>query len=122
LEKISKYISRKFGKGFTFLIVPNSGAGVKSILIPISLALVIIAIVVFNIYIYFGYTTQIWTIFHLRQVQHRVEVKNHQLLGEQSAVKPTLKKSYQMVDELNDFKKKRIRIDTSWKSIQQKGG
>lgn len=122
MEKISKYISKKLGRGFTFLVVPNSSAGVKSILIPISLAVVILTVIVFNIYIYFGYTTQIWTIFHLRQVKHIVEVKNRQLLREQREVKPTLKKSYQMVDELNDVKKKRIRIDTSWKSIQPKGG
>lgn len=123
LEKIIKYIKRKMGRGFTFMVVPNSsGANVKSINIPFSLALVVIIIVSFNIYIFLGYTTQIGTIYNLRNEKHMVEVKNRKLLKEQKEVKPTLRKSYKIVDELNELKKDRTRIDIIWKSIQQKGG
>jgi murein DD-endopeptidase MepM/ murein hydrolase activator NlpD len=123
LDKIVKFIKRKFGRGFTFLVVPNSsGANVKSISIPFSIALMVFAIIVFNIYIFWGYTTQIWTIYDLRQSKHMTEVKNHKLLKEQREVKPTLKKSYIIVNELNEIKKERIRLNSIWKAIQQKGG
>ncbi len=123
LDKVVKYIKRKMGRGFTFMLVPNSsGANVKSINIPFSLALVVIAMIGFNIYIFFGYTTQIKTIVNLRSEKHKISVKNEKLLNEQKEVKPTLKKSYKMVEELNRVQKDRIRINGIWKSIQQKGG
>lgn len=123
LDKVVKYIKRKMGRGFTFMLVPNSsGANVKSINIPFSLALVVIAMIGFNIYIFFGYTTQIKTIVNLRSEKHKISVKNEKLLNEQKEVKPTLKKSYKMVEELNRVQKDRIRINSIWKSIQQKGG
>lgn len=111
------------GRGFTFMVVPNScGANVKSINIPFSLALVVIVIIAFNIYIFLGYTTQIGTIFKLKTHLSDVNKKNGKLLKEQKEVKPTLRRSYKIVDELNQVKKDRTRINAIWKSIQQKGG
>jgi murein DD-endopeptidase MepM/ murein hydrolase activator NlpD len=111
------------GRGFTFMVVPNSsGANVKSINIPFSLALVVIVIISFNVYIFLGYTTQIGTIFKLKTHLSDVRNKNHKLQKEQKEVKPTLRKSYKIVDELNQIKKDRTRINAIWKSIQQKGG
>lgn len=123
MEKVVRYIKRKMGRGFTFLVVPNSsGANVKSINIPFSLALVVVLIISFNLYIFLGYTTQIGTIFNLKSNLSDVKDKNHKLLKEQKEVKPTLRKSYKIVDDLNQIKKDRTRINTMWKSIQQKGG
>jgi murein DD-endopeptidase MepM/ murein hydrolase activator NlpD len=123
LEKVVKYIKRKMGRGFTFMVVPNScGANVKSINIPFSLALVVIVVIVVNVYFFLGYTVQIGTIYDLRTAKHKVEVKNKKLLKEQKEVKPTLQKSYKIVDQLNQIKKDRTRINTLWRSIQQKGG
>lgn len=105
------------------MVVPNSsGANVKSINIPFSLALVVILIISFNIYIFVGYTAQIGTIVNLKNSLTEVKQKNRKLLKEQKEVKPTLQKSYKIVDDLNQVKKDRIRITTIWKSIQKKGG
>lgn len=123
MEKAIRYIKRKMGRGFTFMVVPNSsGANVKSINIPFSLALVVFLIISFNIYIFVGYTTQIGTIFNLKNNLSEVKKKNQKLLTEQKEVKPTLRKSYKIVDELNQIKKDRTRINTIWRAIQQKGG
>lgn len=123
MEKVIKYIRRKMGRGFTFMVVPNSsGANVKSINIPFSLALVVIVIIAFNVYIFLGYTTQIKTIFNLKNHLSEVKHENKRLKTEQKEVKPTLRKSYKIVDELNEMKKVRTRISTIMRSIQQKGG
>jgi hypothetical protein len=73
MVKLTKYLKKKCGNGFTFLIVPNSSGGrVKSLAIPFSLALVIIAIIVFNTYVFVRYTTQIGEIF---QLNHHLKLK-----------------------------------------------
>ena len=123
MEKALRYIKRKMGRGFTFMVVPNScGANVKSINIPFSLALVVILIISFNVYIFVGYTAQIGTIFNLKHNLSDVKKRNHKLLKEQKEVKPTLQRSYKIVNELNQVKRDRTRINTVWKSIQQKSG
>lgn len=122
MYKIKKYIKRKCGKGFTFLVVPNSPGAVRSLAIPFSAALLIFGIVAFNIYIFVGYTTQIWQI---QKYRYEIRVKNSQiskLEKEQREVQPTLKRSYQIAAELSRLKVEREKLLSSWKAIQQKGG
>jgi murein DD-endopeptidase MepM/ murein hydrolase activator NlpD len=122
VNKIKKYIKRKCRKGFTFLIVPNSPGAVRSCAIPFSAALLILGIVIFNIYIFVGYTTQIWQI---QKYRYEIRVKNSQiskLEKEQREVQPTLKRSYQIAAELSRLKVEREKLLSSWKAIQQKGG
>lgn len=122
MNKIKKYIKQKCGKGFTFLIVPNSPGAVRSCAIPFSAALLIFGIIIFNIYIFVGYTTQIWQI---QQFRHEIRVKNtriSKLEKEQREVKPTLKRSYQIAAELSRLKVEREKLLSTWKAIQQKGG
>ena len=123
MDKAVKFIKRKFGRGFTFLVVPNSsGGGTKSITIPFSVALVIVLIIVINISIFLGFFIQVGTIYGLNISKNETDHLNRKLLKEQAQVKPTLKKSYKMVAELNELKKELTRLNTTWKSIQQKGG
>jgi murein DD-endopeptidase MepM/ murein hydrolase activator NlpD len=123
LDKAVKFIKRKFGRGFTFLVVPNSsGANTRSITIPFSLILVVITIIVFNLVLFIGFFVQVGTIYTQSQTIYQTKRENHKLHKEQREVKPTLKKSYIIVEELNVIKKERIRINSIWKSIQQKGG
>lgn len=120
--KIKKYIKKKCGKGFTFLVVPNSPGAVRSFAIPFSAALLVFGIVVFNIYIFVGYTTQIWQI---QKYRNEIRVKNariSKLEKEQREVQPTLKRSYEIAAELSRLKVEREKLLNSWKAIQQKGG
>lgn len=122
MGRLMKSIKKRFGKGFTFLIVPNTGGAVKSYAIPFSLALLIIAIIGFNVYIFVGYTTQIGQIAHFRAEIKSQDKKISNLLTEQREVRPTLKKSYQMAEELSKLKKERARILSTWRNVLQKGG
>ncbi len=123
MKKILKYIKKKFGKGFTFMLVPNSSGGqVKSVGIPFWSVLCIAVIIVFNLYVFFAYTMQVKQIYHFRE---DVRAKKHQIAKlekEQREVKPTLQKSYQIAEELSRLKLERTKILTIWRAIQQKGG
>ncbi len=123
MGKAWKYVKRKLGRGFTFLVVPNSsGANTKSVTIPFSLIVVVLAIIIFNITIFIGFIIQAGTIYGQNQTIYQTRKHNRKLLKEQREIKPTLEKSYKIVEELNRIKRDRIRINTTWKAIQQKGG
>ena len=122
MSKMMKTIKKRFGKGFTFLIVPNTGGAVKSYAIPFSLALLIIGIIGFNLYIFVGYTTQIGQIQEFRTKIKTRDEKIDSLLSEQREVRPTLQKSYQMVEDLSELKQERSRILSTWRNVLQKGG
>jgi murein DD-endopeptidase MepM/ murein hydrolase activator NlpD len=120
--KIIKYLKRKCGNGFTFLVVPNSSGSVKSLTIPFSVALVVAAIILFNIYIFGGFTTQIFRIYNYKQDIKQKKTEITKLRHEQKEVKPALNKSFKIADQLNDLQKERVQILSHWKAIQQKGG
>lgn len=123
MKRVWKYIKKKLGKGFTLMLVPNSSGGrVKSIGIPFSAALLITGIIVFNIYIFIGYTTQVGQIYHFRLSIRERDRRINKLLSEQREVKPTLLRSYKIAEELSRLKAERARLLTTWRAIQQKGG
>jgi murein DD-endopeptidase MepM/ murein hydrolase activator NlpD len=123
MKRTVKFIKKKFGKGFTFMLVPNSSGGrVKSLGIPFWLVLIITGVIGFNLYVFFAYTVQVKEIYLFRQ---DVSVKKHRIAkleNEQREVKPTLQRSYQIADELSRLKLERKKIMTTWQAIQQKGG
>ncbi len=105
------------------MLVPNScGGRVKSVGIPFSAAIVITGIIIFNIYIFIGYTTQIGEIYRFKQDIHEKKQRISKLLSEQKEVQPTLKRSYQIAEELSRLKLERAKILTTWRAIQRKGG
>jgi murein DD-endopeptidase MepM/ murein hydrolase activator NlpD len=123
LKRILKYIKKKWGKGFTFMLVPNSSGGrVKSVGIPFWSALIITGIIAFNIYVFFAYTVQIKAIYNFQQ---DIRIKKHRITkleNEQKEVRPTLQRSYKIAEELSQLKLERTKLLTIWRAIQQKGG
>jgi murein DD-endopeptidase MepM/ murein hydrolase activator NlpD len=122
LEKVIKYIKKRFGKGFTLMLVPNSHEAVKSISIPFSLALVIVGVIIFNIYIFVGYSTQVGQIYHFQKTISEKNQRIAKLENEQRQVSPALERSRQIAEELSRLRSERDKLIKTWRSIQQKGG
>jgi murein DD-endopeptidase MepM/ murein hydrolase activator NlpD len=122
LEQAIKYIKKRFGKGFTLMLVPNSHEAVKSVSIPFSLALIIVGIVVFNIYIFVGYSTQVGQIYHFQKTIGEKNQRIAKLEAEQRQVGPALERSHQITEELSRLRSERDKLIKTWRAIQQKGG
>ncbi len=108
--------------GFTFMLVPNSTGTIHTISIPFSVVVITLGIILFNIYIFIGFTTQVWQI---KNFHRQLAVKNQriaQLRRERKEVQPTLEKTLHTLDKLNQLKKERERLMATWRAIQQKGG
>jgi hypothetical protein len=122
LKRFYKFIKKKWGKGFTFMLVPNSSGGrVKSLGIPFWATVLITGIIAFNIYVFFAYTIQIKAIYNFRADIHTKKHVIAKLENEQREVKPTLQRSYQTAEELSRLKLERTKLLTTWRAIQQKG-
>ncbi len=122
MKKVLKWIKTHFGKGFTFMVVPNSSSQIRSISIPFSAVIILLGIILFNLYIFIGFTTQVWQIYQFRQ---KISQKNQlitELEKEQREVKPTLEKSRETFEALNRLKAERERLLSTWRAIQQKSG
>lgn len=104
------------------MIVPNSAGSIKTYGLPFYLLVIIVGIILFNIYVFIGFTTQVWQIYHFQKEIHQKDQWIAKLIHEQKEVKPTLKRSYQIAAELTSLKAERERILRTWRSIQQKGG
>jgi hypothetical protein len=123
LKRVLKFIKKKLGKGFTFMLVPNSSKGkVKSVGIPFWATCIITGIIVFNLYVFFAYTIQVKDIYHFRKDIRHKKHEIAKLESEQREVKPTLRRSYQIAEELSRLKLERTKILATWRAIQQKGG
>jgi len=102
------------------MIVPNSSGEIRSWVIPFSAILIVVSIILFNVYVFISFTTQVWQI---KRIHKEITTKNHQiskLVMEQQAIKPTLQRSYQMIDELNRIKTEREKIEKTWRTVQKK--
>jgi hypothetical protein len=91
-KKFIKLLRKKMV--YSILVIPNSSDHkVKSCYIPFSLALFIISFIVFNIYIFFGYSVQVWQInvFH-QDIIARSHLIN-KLYAEKTKVIPSLEKN-----------------------------
>lgn len=123
MKRIFKFIHKKWGKGFTFMLVPNSSGGrVKSVGIPFWLALIITGVIAVNLYVFLAYTVQIKQIYNFRQDIRLKEREITKLENEQREVRPTLQRSYKIAEELSRLKLERTKLLTTWRAIQQKGG
>jgi len=122
LAGLWKKIKKKFGKGITFLVVPNSYGSVKSIAIPFPVIILILLIIIFNVLVFVGFTTQVREIYHIRKEIWNKDLQIARLKREQKEIQPTLEKSKQILEELNRLKMERAKLMNTWKSIQQKGG
>ncbi len=122
MPKCLKLLYSRCKKGFTFMVVPNNSGQIRSIAIPFYAIVLILVVIIFNLYIFIGYTTQIWK---LDSIKKQIFVKNRQielLKREQGHVKPTLDKARKTLEELNQLKKEREQLLATWRNIQQKSG
>lgn len=122
LQKMIKAVKMKMGKGFTLMMVPNSGSTIKSFRIPFTVVLIVLMILFCNVYIFIGYVKQIWSINHFKRELSYKDRQIVQLLQDQKKVKPALQKSYQITAELNRLKQERLKLMESLKNLQQKYG
>lgn len=122
INRCFKSLIKNLRQGFTFLILPNSPSDkVITWPIPFFIALVIIGIIVFNIYTFVAFTTQIGQIKRFRQ---DIEAKKQlivKLRTEQSRITPVLDKSHRINTELNLLKHEQASINNIWKRIRVKG-
>ncbi len=122
MPKFLKLLYSRCKRGFTFMVVPNTSGQIRSIAIPFYAIVLILVVISFNLYIFIGYTTQIWK---LDSIKRQISAKNrqiHLLKREQGHVKPTLDKARKTLEELNQLKKEREQLLTTWRNIQQKSG
>lgn len=117
-----KAIKKRFGKGFTFLLVPNSCAAVKSLVVPFPIVILIVTMVICNILVFVGFTTQVGEIYRFRKDIFYKDLEIAQMKKEQKEVRPALEKSTAIAEELNRLKAERAKILNTWKAVQQKGG
>lgn len=120
VKRVEKFLKKCFSKGFTFMIVPSSGGAIKSWGIPFSLVLVICGIIIFNVYVFVGFTTQIWRIYHYKQEIYQKDQKISKLLKEQQEIRPTLERSREIVAELTKLKQERSQLINKFNTLQQK--
>lgn len=83
--------------------------------------IIIAGVIVFNFYIFVGYIIQSISIYQYHQKITNKDQYISKLEREQKEVKPTLKRSYQVAEELNKLKAERARLIIAWKAVQQKG-
>lgn len=109
-------------RDFTFMIVPNSGAKkIRSCRIPFIVMLVMLSFIIFNIYIFFGFTIQVWHISRLRGEITAQTAMNGRLQAEMSRVKPVLAKSRSIEAELNHYRQEYQDVFDAWTRVRQKG-
>lgn len=120
-KKFYKLLKKKLV--YSILIIPNSSATkVKSCYIPFPLALSIIGFIVFNIYIFFGYSAQIW---HINIYQKDITAKHHlitKLQSEKNQVKPVIDKNTSINQELSQLVQTQTQLDSTLSRIRQKKG
>jgi murein DD-endopeptidase MepM/ murein hydrolase activator NlpD len=122
IHRYAKSPTKNFRQGFTFLIIPNSAGGkVTTWPIPFLAALVIIGFIIFNIYTFIAYTTQIGQIKKFRQDIAEKKQLIVKLRAEQSRITPVLEKNRRIGAELNLLKQEQASLHDLWKRIQIKG-
>ncbi|HEY8463549.1 MAG TPA: peptidoglycan DD-metalloendopeptidase family protein [Bacillota bacterium] len=118
-KKIYKSLKSKLGKGFTLMMIPNSGSKVKSIQIPFVLILCFMVILAGNIYMVIGFVSQKGSINYFKTVLTHKNQQIERLNQEQKLIRPTLEKTYQINKELNRLKQERVKLLEHWKSLQE---
>ncbi len=120
-RKFYRFLNKNLN--YSLLIVPNSSSTkVKSCYIPYSLALLIIGFIVFNLYIFFGYSTQIWQIAVFKKditAKKQLIVK---LTAERQRVRPILAKNEFITKELSRIEETQTRLDNTLTRVREKKG
>jgi murein DD-endopeptidase MepM/ murein hydrolase activator NlpD len=121
INKFYKLLKKTFD--YSILIVPNSSATkVKSCYIPCSVAILIVGCIVLNIYIFFGYSTQIWQIkFFSREIATK-QYLILKLCAEKKQVQPVLEKNNKIASELSQLQEGQICLANTLSRVREKKG
>jgi murein DD-endopeptidase MepM/ murein hydrolase activator NlpD len=120
-RKFLKILHKGFIHDFTLMIIPNScNKKIRSCRVPFVLAVTILSLITFNIYIFLAYSTQVWQInrFHIKiSNQNQLIAKLH---AEKSHVEPVLASSHIFETEFNHFSQENQEMFDTWKRLHQK--
>jgi murein DD-endopeptidase MepM/ murein hydrolase activator NlpD len=120
-KKILKLLKKKLV--YNIIIIPNSSSTkVKSCYIPFPLALIIIIFFIFNIYVFFGYSTQIWQLNAFRQDSMAKSNLISRLYAERHHVLPILEKNKTLSSELSQLVQEQTRLENTLSRIREKKG
>lgn len=122
LGSFFKKLHRRMIKGYTIMVIPNSPNQVKNWRIPFALCLVIFGIIIFNIYIFLGYTAQIWHISSLNRKILGQDWKIAKLRSEKQRFPSVLEYGQRLETEWKKIKDSRSRLLKTWKDVQRKDG
>ncbi len=120
-RKFYRFLNKNLN--YSLLIVPNSSSTkVKSCYIPYSLALLIIGFIIFNLYIFFGYSTQIWQIAVFKKDVAAKKQLIVKLTAERRRVRPILAKNEFINKELSRIEEIQTRLDDTLTRVREKKG
>ncbi|HEX3046617.1 MAG TPA: M23 family metallopeptidase [Bacillota bacterium] len=120
--KFLKSFFRRIKQGFTLLIVPNaSSKKIKSCRIPFIPTLIILSVIVFNIYVFIGYTSQVWMInqYHYKITRQKQIIAKYR--AERHRINPVLEKDRAIESQLTVLKQTNQELEKTWKRVRQKG-
>ncbi len=121
VNKFLRFLNRNFN--YSLLIVPNSSSTkVKSCYIPYALALLIIGFIIFNLYIFFGYSTQIWQISIFKKDIDAKKQLIAKLTAERQRVRPILAKSELIAKELSKLEASQTHLENTLTRVREKKG
>jgi murein DD-endopeptidase MepM/ murein hydrolase activator NlpD len=122
MKRFLKILKNLFSKKFTLMIVPTSGATSKSISLSSTGIILILGIIIINIMVILSLNSRSRQLSQIRQDLNKKNLQMQALIQEQKAIKPALKKSYQVTNELNRLKEERLKITQSFQAIQKSLG
>jgi murein DD-endopeptidase MepM/ murein hydrolase activator NlpD len=120
-KKFYRFLNKNLN--YSLLIVPNSSSTkVKSCYIPYSLALLIIGFIFFNLYIFFGYSIQIWQIADFKKDISSKKILISKLTAERQIIRPILAKSELINKELSKLQESQSTMDNTLTRVREKKG
>ncbi|MCL6589794.1 MAG: M23 family metallopeptidase [Firmicutes bacterium] len=112
---------KKLKQGYNLLIIPNaSSQKIKCWRIPFIPSLIILTLVAVNVYIFIGYTSQVWII---NQYHYKIARQNQiiaKLRAENPRVGPVMAKDRQLKRQLAALQRANQDLLKTWKRIRQK--
>lgn len=116
-----KSLYKNLRHGLTLMYIPHASyKKIKNCRIPFILVLIILGVIFFNIYIFIGYSTQLWRIAHFKRdiaLQNEEIAKLH---SEKIRVEPILEKNRSLGFKYAFSRQLNQELTNTWKRIFQK--
>ncbi len=120
MKRLFHNIKKRFGNGFTILLIPVSNSKTRSFRIPFFLLLIILGIISFNIYIAIGFIIQNGQIIHYYRLIAQQKQQINNLKHENRQLPSVIQKSNLIISEFDDLKKKQDKLSNTWASVKIK--